>query len=72
MKCWHCDLEAKAVCVYCGRGVCATHRKAMDYFVGYGEKHAHALIKFPSSATAAKVHDASWCGVCEVHYAETY
>jgi len=28
MKCWNGDLEAKAVCVFCGRGICATHRKA--------------------------------------------
>ena len=39
--------------------------------MGYGKKHADALLAF-SSATAAIVHDASWCGVCEVEYAETY
>jgi hypothetical protein len=71
MKCWHCDLEAKAVCAFCGRGVCVTHRKAKEYFVVYGKKHADALIAF-SSATAANVLDASWCGVCEVLYADTY
>ena len=71
MKCWHCDSEAKAVCVFCGRGVCGTHRQAKEYYVGYGKKHADALLAF-SSATAAIVHDASWCGVCEVEYAETY
>jgi hypothetical protein len=71
MKCWHCDSEAKAVCVFCGRAVCATHRQAKDYYVGYGEKHARALL-IASSPTAAHVRDASWCGVCEVNYAETY
>jgi hypothetical protein len=71
MKCRHCDSEAKAVCVFCGRAVCATHRQAKDYYVGYGEKHARALL-IASSPTAADVRDASWCGVCEVDYAETY
>lgn len=71
MKCWHCDSEAKAVCVFCGRGVCATHRQAKDYYLGYGEKHARALL-IDSSQTAANVHNATWCGVCEVEYAETY
>ena len=71
MKCWHCEAEAKAVCVFCGRGICPTHRQAQKYFVGYGDKHARALLVF-SSPTAAQVRDASWCGVCEVEYAETY
>ena len=71
MKCWHCDSEAKAICVFCGRAVCAEHRKTNDYFLGYGEKHARAVF-IASSATAAKVRNATWCGVCEVEYAETY
>jgi hypothetical protein len=75
MKCWHCDSEAKAACVFCGRGICATHRKEKDYFLGYGDKHAPALTissLMHSSATAANVRDASWCGVCLVQFAETY
>jgi hypothetical protein len=71
MKCWHCDSEAKAVCVFCGRAVCAAHRKSKDYFVGYGKKHAGGLLSF-SSATAANVREATWCGVCQVENAETY
>jgi hypothetical protein len=71
MKCWHRDSDAKAVCVFCGRAVCSAHRQAENYFVGYGKKHADALLSF-SSATASKVADASWCGVCEVEYADTY
>jgi hypothetical protein len=71
MKCWHCDSDAKAVCVFCGRALCATHRKDKDYFVGYGMKHRTALLEF-SSSTAANVKGASWCGVCEVEDAETY
>jgi hypothetical protein len=71
MKCWHCDSEAKAICIFCGRGVCKTHRQAKDYFVGYGMKHKRALL-LKGSPTASHVHDGTWCGVCEVEYAETY
>jgi len=71
MKCWHCDSDAKAVCVFCGRALCAAHRQARDYFIGYGMKHATALLEF-SSSTAANVKDASWCGVCDVEDAATY
>ena len=71
MKCWHCETEAKAVCVFCGRGVCAEHRQAKAFFIGYGKKHADGLLKF-SSLTAANIKDGSWCGVCEVEYADTY
>ena len=71
MKCWHCDSEAKAVCIFCGRALCATHRKSKQYYAGYGQKHRTALLEFPS-ATATSVPDASWCGVCEVEYMDTY
>ena len=42
----------------------------MDYFVGYGQKHAAALLKLTFSKTAVNVGDASWCGVCEVQRQE--
>jgi hypothetical protein len=51
--------------------VCPDHRKAREYFIGYGQKHSTGLLTF-SSTTAANVKDASWCGVCEVEDAETY
>src|ERR1039457_2679637 len=38
MKCWHCENEAKAICVFCGCGICAKHRKAKAHFAGYGLK----------------------------------
>jgi hypothetical protein len=71
MKCWHCDTDAKAICVFCGRAVCATHRKGKTYFIGYGTKHISALLQF-SSTTAANIQDATWCGVCVVVNADTY
>ena len=71
MKCWHCDSDAKAICVFCGRAVCATHREGKPYFAGYGTKHKSALMEF-SSTTAANVQDATWCGVCQVQLVDTY
>lgn len=47
------------------------HRKSNAYFVGYGKKQAGGLLSF-SSATAANVQDASWCGVCQIEYVDTY
>jgi hypothetical protein len=70
MKCWHCDSEAKAVCVFCGRGICAEHRKKNEYFVGYGKKNRTSLLD-SKTASAVNVSDASWCGVCEIEYVET-
>jgi hypothetical protein len=74
MKCWHCENEAKAICVFCGRGVCATHRQAKAHFAGYGLKKRPILagIFHFASPTATCVRDASWCGVCQVEDVETY
>jgi hypothetical protein len=71
MKCWHCDSDAKAVCVFCGRAICAEHRKSNAYFIGYGKKHADALLS-SATTTAADIQDASWCGVCTIVYFDTY
>ena len=80
MKCWHCENEAKALCMFCGRGLCAAHRKTKPHFAGYGVKSQHALSAlapaaehlFGASTTATCVGDASWCGVCQVENVKTY
>jgi hypothetical protein len=74
MKCWHCENEAKAICVFCGRGVCPTHRQAKAHFAGYGLKKRPILagIFHFASPTATCVRDASWCGLCQVEVVETY
>ena len=33
MKCWQCENEARAACVFCGRFVCKEHAKAMPTFI---------------------------------------
>lgn len=72
-KCWHCENEAKAICVFCGRGICATHLKAKAHFAGYGLKNRRVFAGlFDASRTATCENDASWCGVCQVESVETY
>jgi len=79
MKCWHCE-KAKAICMFCGRVLCPTHRKTRMHHAGYGVKNQHALSAlapaaehfFGASRTATRVNDASWCGVCQVEDVETY
>jgi hypothetical protein len=65
MKCWHCDSDAKAVCMFCGRAVCVAHRKTKEHHAGFGKKNKSAVLEGFFSATT-KVSDATWCGVCEV------
>jgi hypothetical protein len=78
MKCWHRENEAKAVCVFCGRGICAKHRKAKAHFAGYGLKTRPVLegmmpgMFVSQSPTATRVQDASWCGECRVEDVDTY
>ncbi len=72
MKCWHCDSEAKAICVFCGRGICAAHCKTMEHFVGYGKKAGNLLdMKGPPSTTAIRVRNACWCEACQIEYVKT-
>lgn len=68
MKCWHCEDTARAVCVFCGRGVCASHRKAKPCFEGYYglKKKSFFSGVIDASQTTTQVKDASWCGVCQV------
>jgi hypothetical protein len=71
MKCWHCDSEAKAVCVFCGRAICAAHHKTKEHFVGYGKKTPVNILDTTKTTSAIHVSKACWCGVCEVEYVET-
>jgi len=79
MKCWHCENEAKAICIFCGRAICPAHRQVKVHYAGYGTKNRHypgALDPIPldyrGSRTATVVRDASWCGVCDVDRIETW
>ena len=61
MKCWHCENEAKAVCVFCGRGICATHRKGKPHFAGYGLKKRPILASiFHFASPTATCLSYSW------------
>jgi hypothetical protein len=55
VKCWHCDSEAKAICVFCGRGICSAHRKAMEHFVGY-DKKTESFVDAKGAPSASAIH----------------
>ena len=58
MKCWQCDLDARAVCAFCGRFVCKEHASTMPsilaMYLGAGE-----------TPKAVVVANAVWCTVCD-------
>lgn len=68
MKCWNCDNNARAVCIFCGRFVCEEHAKTKRHFAGFGTKYS---AQIPSSETATEVSDAIWCGECRIEYIST-
>jgi hypothetical protein len=68
MKCWTCENEARAVCVFCGRSVCKEHSETKRHFTGFGTKHTAQMMR---SETATKIADAIWCGKCRVEYVDT-
>lgn len=70
MKCHACELEARAICKFCGRAVCEKHTRTARHYSGYGEKIKNALL-VRGSDTAIVVKDAVHCGNCEVEYRET-
>jgi hypothetical protein len=51
--------------MFCGRAVCAAHRKAKEHYGDFGRKGRSAVLEGFFSTTT-KVSDATWCGVCEV------
>ena len=62
MHCYYCDNEAKAVCRFCGAGVCGDHTKAGRFVSGW-------LTRGELSGTHADyviVNNAIWCGRCSV------
>ncbi|MCA8988364.1 MAG: DUF2180 family protein [Planctomycetaceae bacterium] len=64
MKCSHCEADARAICVFCGRAVCTEHRKARVNHTGFGKKSRDSIIQWPTD-TAHQVEDATWCGICD-------
>ena len=67
MKCWQCDNDARAICIFCGRTVCKTHVQEKNHFAGFGRKERDAILQ-DRSKTAYDVVNAVWCGQCTVEY----
>ena len=64
MKCITCDNEARAVCQFCGRAVCADHIQPRRFVSGYAS--VGGIFSF--SDNAVSVDDAVWCGLCHPEY----
>jgi hypothetical protein len=71
VKCFYCENEARAVCQFCGRGVCRDHAKTAVFHSGFGQKIKDNL--WPSGLdTGVTVKNAVWCGLCSVEYQRTH
>jgi len=64
MKCIKCENEARAVCQFCGRAVCADHIQTQRFVSGFSS--FGGILSF--SDNALSVHDAVWCGICTPSY----
>ena len=58
MKCFHCEEEARGVCIFCGRALCKAHMKTMPAILTIYVGEANV-------PKAVVVSDALWCGVCK-------
>lgn len=64
MKCIKCEKEARAVCQFCGRAVCAEHISERRFVCGFTS--VGGLFSFKDNAFS--VEDAVWCGLCHPEY----
>jgi len=58
MLCWECDQPARAVCKFCGRGVCKQHAKTMPIFIAM-------FLGDDQTPKGLAVANVIWCGICE-------
>ena len=58
MKCWFCEEDARAVCSFCGRGVCRDQASKMSSFVAM-------FLGGNNTPKGLAVADVIWCGECQ-------
>ncbi len=59
MRCIHCDNEARGICRFCGRALCADHQtNKMPYIVTI-------YVGSGNVPKAVVVGDVLWCGMCK-------
>lgn len=58
MKCFHCEQDARGVCIFCGRALCKEHMKNMPAILTIYVGEANV-------PKAVVVSDALYCGVCK-------
>jgi len=57
MICYYCEKNARAICRFCGAGVCPDHTRANRFVSGWAaEGRADNIVVF----------NAIWCGRCAV------
>jgi hypothetical protein len=60
------------ICVFCGKGICSTHVKTKALATGFGQKERTGLWGLNKSKTGIIVHNAQWCGTCEIEEQSTF
>ena len=58
MKCFHCETEARGVCVFCGRALCKEHMQKMPAILTI-------YVGAANIPKAIVVSGALYCGVCK-------
>jgi hypothetical protein len=58
MKCFHCEQEARGVCIFCGRAPCNEHMKTMPAILTI-------YVGEANTPKAVVESDALYCGVCK-------
>lgn len=58
MKCWECELDARATCKFCGRHVCKDHASTMPTFLAM-------FLGANNTPKGLAVANVVWCGICE-------
>ena len=66
MICAVCREAAEAMCVFCGRFVCATHLRESPYVSGFT-----GVGGVFSTPNGVRVENAVWCGRCRLDYRRT-
>lgn len=67
MQCYQCDAQARAVCRFCGSGLCREHTRAARSVSGIATWGERGWGSLPGEWTDyVVVPNAIWCGRCDV------
>ena len=66
MKCFYCEEEARAICMFCGKFLCKTHREELSKINALAMKTPY--LGDQRKFLQQEVVNASWCGECNVKF----